>query len=104
MEDLLSRIEAMEDLLSRIETMEDLLSRMEPIEDLRSRIETMEDLLIKIEPMEDLLIKIARETHERLEGPSLAEIDAALQQLVEEGRAVRIEGEGEPVYAAVPDR
>jgi hypothetical protein len=74
------------------------------MEDLLSRIETMEDLLSKIEPMEDLLIKIARETHERLEKPTLAEIDAALQLLVEQGRAVRIEGEGEPVYVAVPDR
>jgi hypothetical protein len=74
------------------------------MEDLLSRIERMEDLLIKIEPMEDLLIRLARETIERLAEPSLAEIDAGLQQLVEEGRAVRIEGEGEPVYAAVPDR
>jgi hypothetical protein len=64
----------------------------------------MEDLLSKIEPMEDLLSKIARETLERLEEPSLEEIEAALQQLVEQGRAVRIEGEGEPVYVAVPDR
>jgi hypothetical protein len=84
----------MEDLLSRIEMMEDSLSRIEPIEDLLSRIE----------PIEELLIRIARETLERLEEPSLAETDAALQLLVEEGRAVRIEGEGEPVYVAVPDR
>jgi hypothetical protein len=74
------------------------------MEDLRSRIETMEDLLSKIEPMEDLLIMIARETLERLEEPSLEETEAALQLLVEQGRAVRIEGEGEPVYVAVPDR
>jgi hypothetical protein len=64
----------------------------------------MEDLLSKIEPMEDLLIMIARETLERLEEPSLEETEAALQLLVEQGRAVRIEGEGEPVYVAVPDR
>jgi hypothetical protein len=32
-----------------------------------------------------------------------AEIDAALALLVEQGRAVRIEGEGEPVYFAVSD-
>jgi hypothetical protein len=74
------------------------------MEDLLSRIERMENLLSKIEPMEDLLSKIARETLERLEEPSLEEIDAALQQLVEQGRAVRIEGEGEPVYVAVSDR
>jgi hypothetical protein len=54
--------------------------------------------------MEDLLIMIARETLERLEEPSLEETEAALQLLVEQGRAVRIEGEGEPVYVAVPDR
>ena len=64
----------------------------------------MEDLLSKIEPMEDLLIMIARETLERLEEPSLEETEAALQLLVEQGRAVRIEGDGEPVYVAVPDR
>jgi hypothetical protein len=64
----------------------------------------MQDLRSRIERMEDLLIMIARETLERLEEPSLEEIDAALQQLVEQGRAVRIEGEGEPVYVAVSDR
>ena len=64
----------------------------------------MEDLRSRIERMEDLLIMIARETLERLEEPSLEETEAALQLLVEQGRAVRIEGEGEPVYVAVPDR
>jgi hypothetical protein len=53
--------------------------------------------------MEDLPSRIGREKHERLEKPTRAEIDACLQQLVEQGRAVRIEGEGEPVYFAVCD-
>jgi hypothetical protein len=53
--------------------------------------------------MEDLPSRIEGELHERLEKPTLAEIDAGLQQLVEQGRAVRIEGDGEPVYFAICD-
>jgi hypothetical protein len=53
--------------------------------------------------MQDLRSRIEREKYERLEEPSRAEIDACLQRLVEQGRVVRIEGEGEPVYVAVCD-